>query len=114
MTFPQPRSERVLDGGRDEIAVIDIVETSGAAELGPGRVQGPSGAQVRFHPERQAVAALDEVSAGTWRGSGHIMLPAEARQDVPRTHESGIFEAAGDAIPPRCGISEAVLRLDQV
>ena len=35
MVYPSPRSERVLERGRDEVAVVDVVETPGAAELGP-------------------------------------------------------------------------------
>ena len=64
--------------------------------------------------ERQAVAAFDEVAAGPRRGALDVVLPVEARQDVPGPHEARVFQAARDAISPRGGIREAVLRLDQV
>ena len=70
--------------------------------------------QVRGDAEREAVAAFDEVAAGSGRRAPDVMLPAEARQDVPGSHEAGIFEAARDAITIGRGIGEAVLRLDEI
>src|SRR5262245_40615484 len=107
------RSERELERGRDEIAVVQVVETSGAPELGPGHIDRPGGTQVRLDAEREAVAAVDEVAARSGRGALHVVLPVEARQDVPGAHEAGVLEPAGDAVAVRGGIGEAVLRLDQ-
>src|SRR5690349_22839126 len=108
------RSERVLERGRDEVAVVQVVETSRTRELGPGHIDRPGGAQVRFDTEREAITALDEVATRSGRGALHVMLPVEARQDVPGTHEPRVFEPAGDAIAIRSCIREAVLRLHQV
>ena len=35
MSFSSSRSERVLERGRDVVAIVEIVETPGASELGP-------------------------------------------------------------------------------
>src|SRR5262245_39912166 len=98
--FPSLRSERELDRGRDEVAVIDVVEPAGATELGPRHVESPRGAQVRLDTERQAVTTFDEVAAGSRRGAADIVLPGEARQDVPGAHETRVFETARDAVAP--------------
>src|SRR5690349_12597156 len=108
------RSERVLERGRDEVAVVQVVEAAGATELGPGHIDRPGGAQVRFDTERETVTALDEVATGPRRGAADVVLPVEPRQDVPRPHEARVLETAGDAIAIRGGIREAVLRFDQI
>ena len=74
----------------------------------------PTWPQVRRHAQRQAVAAFDEVAAGSRRGATDVVLPVEARQDVPRPHEAGIFQTAGDAISIRGRIRKTVLRLDEI
>ena len=70
--------------------------------------------QVGGDAEREAVAAFDEVAARAGRGAVDVMLPVEARQHVPGTHEARVFQAPRDAIAIGSGIGEAVLRLDQI
>src|ERR1700751_2428589 len=58
-------SERVLDTGCNEAAVVELVVWAGAAEVGVGDVKAPLGAQIGAEPRRDAVPARDEVASRT-------------------------------------------------
>src|SRR5690349_9779273 len=111
---PRRESERVLDRRRDEVAIVQVVEPTRAAELRPGHIECPGGLQVRLDTQREAIAALHEAAARSRRGALHVMLPVETRQDVPGAHEARIFEPTRDAISIGRRVGEAVLRLDEV
>src|SRR4051812_38228364 len=107
-------SERVLERGRDVVTVVDVVEPPGAAELGPRHFDRPGRAQVGFDAEREAIAPLDEVAARSRRRALHVMLPVEARQDVPGTDQARVFEPARNTISIGRGIGEPVLGFDEI
>src|SRR5262245_48855746 len=107
-----PESERVLDRGREEVAVGQLVVAARTEERGVRDVQLELRLVAREDADGRGLAAFDEVASRPGCRAVDVMRPHEPRREVPRADQAEVVEPERRAVAPGVGVRKAVERLD--
>src|SRR6056297_3003632 len=93
--------ERVADRGRDEVPVEQQIVFAATKEIGVAELESQVVQSGEAGCERQRLAVLDEVAAGSRRNAGHVMVECDARTEVPgRAQERVVGWRNHEAVAP--------------
>src|SRR6056297_4013590 len=107
--------ERVADRCRDEVPIEQQIVFAATKEVRVAELELQVIQSSKACCERQRLAVLDKVAAGTRGYAGHVVVECHTRIEIPgRTHKRVIGGCNHDSITPAERRCESVFGCDRV